>query len=60
MISAIIFAQKMPCLVAELKASFYYPLSCWERAWVRVLRIANLPARRSSQREGGRGLGYGG
>ena len=59
MISSIIFAQKMPRLVAELHASFYYPLSCWERDWERVLRIANLPARRSKQREGGRGLGYG-
>ena len=52
--------EKMPRLVAELEVRCYYPLSCWERAWVRVLRIANLPARRSAQREGGRGLGYGG
>jgi hypothetical protein len=55
--------EKMPRLVAELHA---HPLSLWERAGVRVLGTAKitikakLPARRSAQRKGGRGLGYGG
>jgi hypothetical protein len=44
-----IVKEKMPCLVAELRARSSYPLSHWERVGVRVLRIANL-----------RGLGYGG
>lgn len=35
-------------------------LSFRERAGVRVRTLANLPARRSAQRGGERGLGYGG
>jgi hypothetical protein len=59
MISSIIFAQKMPRLLAELRVQLGL-LSCWEKSWGRVLRIANLTARSTTQREGGRGLSYGG
>jgi type I restriction enzyme M protein len=54
MISSIIFAQKMPRLVAELHAQFA------ESAKLEQAIKVNLPAHRSKQREGGRGLGYGG
>lgn len=57
--------------VKEQSLSVKHPLSSWERAGVRVQSLANLPARRlvrrsmqgeggSAEREGGRGLGYGG
>ena len=46
--------RKMPRLVAELHAQFT------ESAKLEQAIKANLPARRSVQRKGGRGLGYGG
>jgi hypothetical protein len=57
--------RKLPSLVAELHAQFSSLLSpwespgegCWPQASIAIK--ANLPARRSAQREGGRGLGYG-
>lgn len=45
---------KMPRLVAEQHAHFA------ESAKLEQAIKANLPARRSAQRKGGRGLGYGG
>jgi hypothetical protein len=44
---------KMPRLIAELHDQFA------ESAKLEAIK-ANLPARRSVQRKGGRGLGYGG
>jgi len=46
--------EKMPRLVAELHAQFA------ESAKLVQAIKANLLARRSAQRKGGRGLGYGG
>ena len=46
--------ERMPRLVAALNAQFA------ESAKLEQPIKANLPARRSVQREGGRGLGYGG
>ena len=59
---------KMPRLVAELHAQFSSLLSRWERpgegacisAKLEQAIKENLPARRSAQRKGGRGMGYGG
>lgn len=48
------YKEKMPRLVAELHAQFA------ESAKPEQPTKANLPARRSAQRKGGRGLGYGG
>ena len=45
---------KMPRLIAELHAQFADSAKLGEAI------KANLPARRSAQRKGGRGLGYGG
>lgn len=45
---------KMPRLVAEQHVHFA------ESAKLEQAIKANLPARRSAQRKGGRGLGYGG
>lgn len=58
---------KMPRLIAEPHAQFSSLLSRWERpgegacisAKLEQAIKANLPARRSAQRKGGRGLGYG-
>lgn len=60
--------EKMPRLVAELHARFSSHLSPWDRpgegacisAKLEQAIKTNLPACRSAQREGGRGLGYGG
>jgi hypothetical protein len=60
--------RKMSRLVAELHAQFSSLLSRWERpgegacisAKLEQAIKANQPARRSAQRKGGRGLGYGG
>jgi type I restriction enzyme M protein len=46
--------KKMPRLIAELDSQFA------ESAKLEQAIRANLPARRSVQREGGKGLGYGG
>jgi hypothetical protein len=47
-------AERMPRLVAELTGRYADP------AKLEQAINANLPARRSKQREGGRALGYGG
>jgi hypothetical protein len=71
MISSIIFAQKMPRLVAEEfaeSAKLEHLSSVAFPTFVALAKKvakdeaikANLPARRSAQSEGGRGLGYAG
>jgi hypothetical protein len=64
MISSVIVAQEMPRLVAELNAQLAESAKLEHLSFVALTKNetikANLPARCSAQREGGRGLGYGG